>query len=58
MVHRFSVIRCEPSVPCLSRFVYGMDKVELSEYLEMKATVIYGYERWLATSSKAHRTCA
>jgi len=30
MVHPFLQVRCEPSVPCLSHFVYQMDKVELS----------------------------
>jgi adenylate kinase len=36
MVHLFYAIECEPSVPCLSRFVYSMDKVELSYYLSQR----------------------
>src|SRR5262249_21792671 len=30
MAHLCLAVECEPSVPCLSHFVYQMDKVELS----------------------------
>jgi len=32
MAHLFLAVECEPSVPCLSHFVYQMDKVELRAY--------------------------
>src|SRR5712691_6018531 len=38
MVHLFLAVGCEPSVPCLSGFVYRMDKVELRACKDLTAS--------------------